>query len=373
MDKDYKEKLKKQGYLFIGEHSAVKTCMYTSKSLAGKGTCYKQRFYGIQSHRCVQMSVAVNFCNLDCKFCWRDRNNSAFGKIDDPVKLADNAIKAQRQLLSGFGGNPTTPTERWKESSEPLHFAISLNGENTAYPRLGEFIGELKKRGHSTYLVTNGQLPEVLRKMERDDQLPTQIYISMSAPTPELFKEIDQPLYKDGWERLLKSLDWINSARGKTRTTVRLTIIKDVTSQYVKEFAELVNLAMPAFLEVKSYSYLGASKKNYKLENMGEYDFVEAFAKELSKYTQYKIIDAQEESRVCLMMVEDTPDRIMKFQDTLPIYSEKSRFEKKFQNMEIVDSCDGCSSDISIPITHLMDEEAVSEIGKPEELLKVTI
>ncbi len=138
MDKTYRELLKKQGYQFIGEHSAVKTCMYTSKGMTGKGSCYKQKFYGIQSHRCVQMSLAVNFCNLDCSFCWRERSNSAFGKLDDPIELADKAVAAQRKLLSGFGSsNASVPKERLAESKEPLHFAISLNGENTVYPKLG--------------------------------------------------------------------------------------------------------------------------------------------------------------------------------------------------------------------------------------------
>src|SRR3989338_3669923 len=95
MDAAYRKLLEKQGYNFVGAHSACKTCLYTAKSIAGKGSCYKQKFYGIQSHRCIQMSAAVNFCNLDCVFCWRKRNNSQFGKVDNPVELADSIKKAQ--------------------------------------------------------------------------------------------------------------------------------------------------------------------------------------------------------------------------------------------------------------------------------------
>ena len=380
MDSKYKEQLKKQGYVFIGEHSAVKTCMYTSKSLAGKGNCYKQKFYGIQSHRCVQMSVAVNFCNLDCTFCWRERNNSAFGKIDDPAKLADNAIAAQRRLLSGFGGNQNTPKEKWDESKEPLHFAISLNGENTAYPRLGEFIAELKRRGHSTFLVTNGQLPEILRKMERENQLPTQIYISMSAPTPELFNQIDRPLYKDGWDRLKKSLRWLSTISDKTRTVVRLTIIKEVSTQYVKEFSELVNLAQPTYLEVKSYMHLGASKKRYSKENMGKHQDVVEFCKQLAPLTGYQLIDDQEISKVVLMMKEDRADRMMEFPKSLPMYSEnQERFDAPFKSyMEIqdVEACDGCTSSddiIEVPIAHLMAENPPELETHSEDLIKIKL
>ena len=31
--------------------------------------CYKAQFYGIESHRCVQMTDLR--CNQQCLFCWR--------------------------------------------------------------------------------------------------------------------------------------------------------------------------------------------------------------------------------------------------------------------------------------------------------------
>ena len=40
-----KKLMEKQGYRFIGNHSAVKTCEWTKKSLINKGSCYKQKFY----------------------------------------------------------------------------------------------------------------------------------------------------------------------------------------------------------------------------------------------------------------------------------------------------------------------------------------
>ena len=118
MDSAYRKLLEKQGYRFIGEHSACKVCHYTAKSIAGKGVCYKQKFYGIQSHRCIQMTVAANFCNLDCVFCWRKRNNSPFGKVDDPLKLVGEAVKAQQKLLSGFGGRKSVDFLKFQESKK---------------------------------------------------------------------------------------------------------------------------------------------------------------------------------------------------------------------------------------------------------------
>lgn len=311
MDKAYKQLLEKQGYRFIGEHSAIKTCNWTASSLGGGDFCYKQKFYGINSHRCVQMSVAVNFCNMDCVFCWRERNNSPFDKIDEPKELIKNAIESQRMLLIGFGGNPKTAKEKFEEAKKPIHFAISLNGENTAYPKLSEFISELKKMNYSSFLVTNGQLPEVLEKIE----MPTQLYLSISASNEKLFNEIDKPMYKDGWERLLKSLEVLKKIKNKTRTTIRLTLIKGLTMnfEYAEEYAKLIQIAEPHFLEVKSYMWLGASRKRLKKENMASHNEIKTFANEISKYSDYKIIDESPDSRVVLMMQEDFPERMMRF------------------------------------------------------------
>ncbi|MFB6069181.1 MAG: 4-demethylwyosine synthase TYW1, partial [Halobacterium sp.] len=37
-------------------HTAVQTCGWTKNALRGEGTCYKYAFYGIRSHRCIQMT-----------------------------------------------------------------------------------------------------------------------------------------------------------------------------------------------------------------------------------------------------------------------------------------------------------------------------
>ena len=71
MKKEIKDMLEKQQYRIVGEHSASKVCEYVKKSLRDEDVCYKQTFYGIQSHRCVQMTPAVNHCPNECIFCWR--------------------------------------------------------------------------------------------------------------------------------------------------------------------------------------------------------------------------------------------------------------------------------------------------------------
>ena len=50
--KNIKKIMEKQGYRFIGKHSAVKICRWTRKSLIDERECYKSKFYGIKSWEC---------------------------------------------------------------------------------------------------------------------------------------------------------------------------------------------------------------------------------------------------------------------------------------------------------------------------------
>ncbi|MCK4309827.1 MAG: 4-demethylwyosine synthase TYW1, partial [Methanomicrobia archaeon] len=71
MDREVRTLLRKQRYKIVGEHSAVKLCHWLKKSLMEDRVCYKQKFYGIKSHRCLQMTPAVISCTHKCLFCWR--------------------------------------------------------------------------------------------------------------------------------------------------------------------------------------------------------------------------------------------------------------------------------------------------------------
>lgn len=293
----YKKLLEKQQYELIGEHSAVKICTWTKKSIRGEGVCYKEKFYGIKSHRCCQLSVTVNYCDMDCVYCWREHYNEPFDKIDNPEELVDKAIKAQQKLLSGFGGLEKASKQKLKEAQNPNQFAISLTGETLYYPLLNELIAELKKRKYSSFVVTNGMLPDVLEKIEP----PTQLYISLDSPNKELQKRICKPLHKNSWERLLKSLEVLKKLKDKTRTCLRITMINGLNDFDPRGYAELIKMAEPHFVEVKAYMFLGASQLKLKIENMPRHDEVKEFAQQLAEYSGYNIKDEQEESRVVLL------------------------------------------------------------------------
>ncbi|MFC1723939.1 4-demethylwyosine synthase TYW1 [Nanoarchaeota archaeon] len=305
----YKKLLVKQHYEPIGDHSAVKICTWTKKSLRDQGVCYKQKFYGIQSHLCCQLSVTVNYCDMDCIYCWREHYNEPFTDIDDPELLLKNAIKAQQKLLSGYGGFPQVNKTKLTQAQHPNQFAVSLTGETLYYPRLSEFIKLLHQNNFSSFIVTNGMLPNRLKELTP----PTQLYISIDAPNEQLQHQLCKPIHKDSWQRLMQSLKILKDLKTKTRTCLRLTMIKGMNMDDPEGYASLINIAQPHFIEVKAYMFVGASRQRLTIENMPRHHEVKEFATQLCQHSDYKIIDEQEESRVLLLMKEDFKGRIMKW------------------------------------------------------------
>ncbi|MEO2154325.1 MAG: 4-demethylwyosine synthase TYW1, partial [Nanoarchaeota archaeon] len=91
----------------IFNHSAVEICSWTKNSIIGRPSCYKQKFYGIEAHRCIEMSPAFNVCSERCIFCWRP--NEFYDKIDfewnKPEEIIKKLVELRKQKLSGFFGN----------------------------------------------------------------------------------------------------------------------------------------------------------------------------------------------------------------------------------------------------------------------------
>ncbi|MAG47023.1 4-demethylwyosine synthase TYW1 [archaeon] len=312
-----KKILEKQGYRFVGNHSVVKVCHYTKSSIKGKHLCYKNKFYGIQSHRCAQMSPQT-FCNNTCDFCWRDIETSDSitmdNGIDDPDEIIDRTIEEQNKLLNGFKGS-NIKLDKYLESKKIKHFAISATGEPTIYPKLGKLIKKLRKRNITSYLVSNGQFPDAIEKLYKENSLPTQLYVSLDAPNEKLYKKIDHPITKDYWERFNKTLEILKKIKGKTRTVLRITAVKDLNMCNEKEYCKLIKKADSMFLEVKGYSWLGASKARLGRESVPSFKEIKSFSEKISKELNWKIVDYVEESRVCLIMKEDSKERFIQIED----------------------------------------------------------
>ena len=298
-DQDLASDLAGQGYQLVGKHSAVKLCYWSRESLERGRDCYKGRFYGIESHRCLQMSPAIDSCNLTCRFCWRNQGWEQDGPMaayDDPEGLLDRSIDAQRRILSGFKGDPTVPLERWTEAQTPKHIAISLTGEPTLYPKMNRFLERCHERGITTFLVTNGTNPDALRAL---DPLPTQLYVSVTAPNAEVFRRLTLPAQEDAWERLLESLAIVRDLR--TRRVVRHTLVRGWNLGWTEAYAELDSVARPDFIEPKGYVFMGRSRQRLGRGHVPEHAEIATFARRLAHRTGYSVLDESPESKVVLL------------------------------------------------------------------------
>jgi len=294
-----KQELEKQQYRVVGDHSAVKICGWTKNMIRGEGGCYKLKFYGIMSNQCMQMSTSISCANR-CTFCWRGYKAPVAKewkwKVDDPEEIIEGSLFHHHNLLAGFKGNDKVTPRSYETTKEVKHVALSLTGEPIIYPKMNKAIEIFNKKGISTFLVTNAQYP----KQIRDLNPLTQFYISVDAPTKDLLKHIDVPLFKDYWERMNKSLEYM--AEKKERTCIRLTMIKGMNMLHPEEYAKLITKGDPDFIEIKAYMFVGASRQRLNKENMPYHEEVVEFSKELIKHlSEYKIVSEHISSRVIMM------------------------------------------------------------------------
>jgi tRNA wybutosine-synthesizing protein 1 len=321
-NKEKKSKLETQQYGLIGKSSAIKVCEWQKKDLRGEGACYKNKFYGVPTHQCIQLSTTLNFCDNMCTYCWRDLANTKGNvmnnelDVDEPSLIIEMAPKLQQKMLTGFGGNQKVPKEKWVETRTPKHFAISLTGEPTLYPKLKELLEDIKKLHCSTFVVTNGLHPEVLSEID-----PTQLYVSLDSTNKDDFYKITKCKLKNGWEKLMQTLDYVKTIPDK-RTVFRITLIKSANKKDESEkdkkemegnmkesdkigFAELIKRGQPKFVEFKSYMHVGSSRERLEHSNQVFFEELEQFAKETGALCDYVIIDEHKQSKVILLVHKD--------------------------------------------------------------------
>jgi tRNA wybutosine-synthesizing protein 1 len=292
--------LTKQGYHLVA-HGAVKPCLWLNRSLRGGDQCYKHHFYGISSHRCVQMTPTMQ-CNHLCLHCWRpiDEPIAPPAIWIEPKELLDGILHEQQRILSGYGGSETTDLNRLEEARQPAHVAISLMGEPTLYPHLDELIREIDRRNMTSFLVTNGTRPDVLENLK-----PTQLYMSLNAYDEELYRRISNPSSLGLWEKIKESLSILKDA--PSRTVVRMTLVRGLNMSNPEGYARLLELSKPDFVEAKAYMHLGRSRARLDRNSMPEHQEIINFAKKLSNALGYDLADEVPLSRVALLACGKRP------------------------------------------------------------------
>ncbi|MFX1308122.1 MAG: radical SAM protein [Promethearchaeota archaeon] len=410
---EFVEAYTKTTYRIIGEnkHSSIKPCHWLEQRLAtgrDNRNCYKGVF-GIQSHKCLQNTPSLPFCNHQCVFCWRDIEFGSLGsdfivEADDPKLLIDDMLRHHRDIIKNhlplrryinnyeimldilyymllnnqqshsvdslhnnihvsknkieravtllknqefikptdysyrnfildndinccigsrdeleilINRELTSPDEIMQAHNEamtPNHAAISLDGEPLLYPRISEYVQEFKNRNMTTFIVTNGTLPENIEMLE---PLPTQLYITLPAPNEQVYKKVCRPMIKNGWNRIINSLDLINSL--SCRSVIRLTAIKDLNfnENMINDYSRIVKKANPNFFEIKGFTLQAKAlliKERLKSEKpvqefFPEYDYLRNLALKFEKVSGFPLIYKNKASRDFLFAVNWDKDK----------------------------------------------------------------
>ncbi len=409
---EFVEKYTKTTYRIIGKnkHTAIKPCHWLEqKLLTGRDNrnCYKGVF-GIQSHRCLQNTPSMPFCNHQCVFCWRDIEEGSLGgefivEPDEPKDLVDEMIRHQRDIIKNhlplrrylenyeimvdmlnfmlsndedhntnslsrnlhvsknkvnrainllknqgfitaiddslknyriekeisccidsrdeivklFNLALTTPDEIMQvhgEAMNPNHAAISLDGEPLLYPKIGGLVEEFRNRNMTSFIVTNGTLPE---KIESLNSLPSQLYITLPAPNETVYKKVCRPMIKNGWSKISDTLDLVESL--SCRSLVRITAVKNLnfSENYIKDYIKLIEKANPNFFEIKGFTLQAkALKINERLKSdktlqyyFPEYEYLEELALKFEKIGNFPLIYTNKVSRDFLFAVNWDKDK----------------------------------------------------------------
>jgi len=233
---------------------------------------------------------------MDLGLTWKQ---TLFAETDaeDPEAVVKECLRAQRRALTGFGGNPRVSRPMLKEALTPVHAAISLEGEPTLYPRLGELVGAFYKHGfRSIFIVTNGLRPDVLAELARE---PSQLYVSASAPDEETYRRTCRPLVPDAWEQLMETLELLGSF--SCPTVLRHTLVPKLNMNDAAGYAKLAEIADPTYIEAKAAKSVGFARRRFGYEEMAWHDDVRSFAESLSADSGYRILDEHTPSSVVLL------------------------------------------------------------------------
>ena len=248
----------------------------------------------------------MNHCNHKCVFCWRDLTYTSARKItkpDKPKEILDNLIKEHIKYLQGFGGNKKA--KNFKEALKPKHVALSLAGETCLYPYLPELIKEIHKRKLTSFVVSNGTIPEMIEKLTKTQ--PTQLYITLPTPDKKTYEKVCNPSNKKLWKNILKSLKIFAK---HPRSTIRLTLGKNLNMHNPERYSEIINSSEPKFVELKAFMPVGYARHRTNYSQMPTHQEIKNFGKQIEKNTKYKIVDEKIESRVVLLMKDKNNQKL---------------------------------------------------------------
>jgi len=146
----------------------------------------------------------------------------------------------------------------------------------------------------------------MIQRMQDEDALPTQLYLSTNAADYDSFIKINRPRYKDSWERWNQTLDMLKHL--DTRTVLRITLIRDYNTHedMIPAFANMIKESSPNFIEVKSYMHIGRSTNRLDRYHMLDMEEVRHIANSMSQKSKiFSAIDESYVSRIVLLQNQE--------------------------------------------------------------------
>jgi len=110
--------------------------------------------------------------------------------LDDDITCCIDSKEEIENLLKRELTTPDEIMQAHGEAMHPNHAAISLDGEVMLFPLMSDFVKEFKKRNMTTFIVTNGTLPERIKNLS---VYPSQLYITLPAPNERVYKKVCRP------------------------------------------------------------------------------------------------------------------------------------------------------------------------------------
>ncbi|MHA1682751.1 MAG: radical SAM protein [Promethearchaeota archaeon] len=226
------------------------------------------------------------------------------------------AISEPRLILESVGMSQETIENAYDNAHHPSHAAISLAGEPLLYPPIADLVAGFRKRSFTTFIVSNGTMPDVIEKMH---SLPSQFYFTLPPPSEQLYKKIHRPSIKGAYAKIKKTLELIPSLN--TRTCLRITLVKGlngITSPpLVEGYVKLITKANPNFVDIKGFAVearalnlkkrLGLGGKGTAIGESAEFaptfEEILEFAKKLSEKGNFPIVELSKPSRNVLLLV----------------------------------------------------------------------
>ena len=214
------------------------------------------------------------------------------------------------RMVKAMRGVPGVRSERFAEAMKIRHCALSLVGEPIFYPHINRLLAMLHGEHISSFLVCNAQHPDHLERLG----MVTQLYVSIDASNKDSLKRIDRPLHRDFWERFLRCMDIIRAKRFQQRTVFRLTLVKGFNIEDEAEgYADLVERALPGFVEIKGVTYCGTSTSQgagLSMQNVPFYEevcaFVLALEAALARRGLSYGIGAEHAHSCCILLADKT-------------------------------------------------------------------